>query len=253
MKKKNIPNNITLARIAASPVVAALLWSGNFTLGIPLYIATALTDLVDGKLARKWNVQSVEGKYLDMVADKIFAGIMLIALIPSYPLLLACLGMEMAIGGVSCYSSKKQHNTSSAMIGKIKTGILSVMIGGMFLSYYIPLLKVLMPLLITTTLASQVATLHHYVQSYRKEEKRLKNHTITLEEPTEQQITDLMKQSDLSIHFVNAKAVRKLYHYHLYKDYMSNFSNKQSLEEMPVENMTKGKTLTKKFKNKRID
>lgn len=231
MKKKNIPNTISIIRIAAASVVAAFLWSGNLVIGLPLYVIAALTDLVDGKLARKWNVQSVEGKYLDMLADKIFAGIMLITLLPANISLLVPLFMEVAIGAVSYQASKKQHNTSSAMIGKIKTAVLSAMMGGALLGQYVSQIGQLIPFLVVSTLGFQVATLHHYVKEYKREEQRLQEHPEELLHPSEEQITSVMSKSDLSIHFVNTKAIRKLYHSHLYKDYIKNFANNEEIED----------------------
>lgn len=231
MKKKNIPNMISIVRITAAPIVAAFLWSGNLIIGLPLYVIAALTDLVDGKLARKWNVQSVEGKYLDMLADKIFAAIMLITLIPSNISLLAPLFMETAIGTVSYQASRKQHNTSSAMIGKIKTAVLSAMMGGALLGQYVSQIGQLIPFLVVSTLGFQVATLHHYVMEYKKEEKRLQEHPEELLNPSEDQITSVMRKSDLSIHFVNTEAIRKLYHSHLYRDYINNFANNEEIED----------------------
>lgn len=227
MKKKNIPNSISLMRIAASPIVAAFMWSGNFTIGVPLYIITALTDFVDGNLARKWKVQSVEGKYLDMVADKIFAAIMLFALIPNNPILWVPLMMEVAIGMVNYRASKRQHNTSSAMVGKIKTAVLSFTMGVALMKEYVSVFAQFIPLSIISTLGYQIATLSHYIKHYKEEERRLKNHPNSKVIPNEQQITDLMRKSDLAIHFIDKKAVRKLYRSHLYKDYLDYFSKKE--------------------------
>lgn len=70
----NLPNLLTMLRIALIPGVLFLLWEGtpesNFWAAM-LYIGTALTDLIDGYLARKWGQISVLGKFLDPLADKL--------------------------------------------------------------------------------------------------------------------------------------------------------------------------------------
>ena len=70
----NLPNLLTMLRIALIPGVLWLLWDGtpdaNFWAAM-LYIGTALTDLIDGYLARKWGQISVLGKFLDPLADKL--------------------------------------------------------------------------------------------------------------------------------------------------------------------------------------
>ncbi len=70
----NLPNLLTMLRIALIPVVLWLLADGtpraNFWAAM-VYIGTALTDLIDGYLARRWGQISVLGKFLDPLADKL--------------------------------------------------------------------------------------------------------------------------------------------------------------------------------------
>jgi phosphatidylglycerophosphate synthase len=70
----NLPNAITVARIAAAPMVAALVmlpsWSVRFVAWI-LYLAAAITDYYDGKLARSRNLVTDLGRLLDPLADKL--------------------------------------------------------------------------------------------------------------------------------------------------------------------------------------
>ena len=90
--KMNLPNKITIARILATPVFLFFLvpgWFGQF-LGLDqwgryaataVFIIAALTDLVDGKIARKYNLVSELGKFLDPIADKLLVTAALIAFI----------------------------------------------------------------------------------------------------------------------------------------------------------------------------
>ena len=96
-----------MLRIALIPGVLFLLWEGtpksNFWATI-LYIGTALTDLIDGYLARKWGQISVLGKFLDPLADKllVMATLIFLAYLGRLPFLgvvavIIMLGRELAV------------------------------------------------------------------------------------------------------------------------------------------------------------
>ena len=80
----NLPNAITAARIAATPLIAALVISAGWQLRLTawvLFIVAAVTDYVDGKLARDRNLVTNLGKLLDPLADKL---LLLATLVPMY-------------------------------------------------------------------------------------------------------------------------------------------------------------------------
>ncbi len=73
MKNMNLPNKLTVARIIATPVfMLCLLWEFPFNnfVAMLIFIAAALTDMFDGKYARKHNMVTDFGKFLDPLADK---------------------------------------------------------------------------------------------------------------------------------------------------------------------------------------
>ncbi len=92
VNKMNLPNKISLFRILATPVFLFFLvpgWFGQF-LGLNqwgryaaavVFIIAALSDLVDGKIARKYNLVSELGKFLDPIADKLLVTAALVAFI----------------------------------------------------------------------------------------------------------------------------------------------------------------------------
>jgi phosphatidylglycerophosphate synthase len=80
----NLPNVITLSRIAATPLIATLVfstgWIPRLTAWV-LFIAAAVTDYWDGKLARDRGLVTDAGKHLDPLADKL---LLLATLLPMY-------------------------------------------------------------------------------------------------------------------------------------------------------------------------
>jgi cardiolipin synthase len=81
---KQLPNILTLSRMALLPLLIWLLyvpqiWAMWAALG--LYAFSAITDFLDGYLARKMNIVSPFGPFLDPIADKVFVAVILIALV----------------------------------------------------------------------------------------------------------------------------------------------------------------------------
>ncbi len=69
----NTPNKLTVARIIATPIFMAALmieFPYHYTAALILFAAASLTDMIDGKLARKYNLITDFGKFLDPLADK---------------------------------------------------------------------------------------------------------------------------------------------------------------------------------------
>lgn len=85
--KNNLANILTLARLLLLPVIVALFyleqsWGGWAAwLCFLLYIVAAITDWLDGYIARKYNQISAFGTFLDPISDKIFVGVLLVLLV----------------------------------------------------------------------------------------------------------------------------------------------------------------------------
>lgn len=67
----NIPNALSLARIAASPVLCSLVIYGHYKSSLSLFALIAMSDMLDGFIARRFNQQTPLGSHLDPIADKV--------------------------------------------------------------------------------------------------------------------------------------------------------------------------------------
>ena len=138
----NLPNLLTLARIAAVPVVLVLLLSDSRASGVwaaAIFGIAAVTDFVDGWLARKWGVVTILGKFLDPLADKLIVMVALIMLIPldrvpAWAVFLI-LGREMVVTGLRSIASSEGIVIDASELGKYKTIYQMVAIPGLMLHY----------------------------------------------------------------------------------------------------------------------
>ena len=82
----NLPNKISLARICLIPVFMAVFFMDgilpfNYGISAIIFAVAALTDFVDGKIARKYNLVTNLGKFLDPIADKVLISIAMVLLL----------------------------------------------------------------------------------------------------------------------------------------------------------------------------
>ena len=127
----NLPNMITMFRIVLVPVLFLLLFFSpgklqSFFVGLVFSVAS-ISDCVDGYLARRMNLVTDFGKFLDPLADKLLVGVALIMMIPlgRVPLwiVVIILGREVMVTLLRVISLKKGNTIIEAsMTGKYKTG-----------------------------------------------------------------------------------------------------------------------------------
>lgn len=67
----NVPNTLTLARIVLTPVIVFMIIERKIPTALMLMAIAAITDMLDGLIARYWNMHTRVGAYLDPLADKI--------------------------------------------------------------------------------------------------------------------------------------------------------------------------------------
>ena len=143
-----IPNILTLLRIILIPVLVLVFYSPlewSYQISAAIFGLAALTDWLDGYLARRLQQLSVFGAFLDPVADKLMVTVALVLLVQDNPSPLfavpaaVIVGREIAISALREWMSEIGERTKVAVsiIGKIKTTIQMVAI--LLLLYKLPL------------------------------------------------------------------------------------------------------------------
>ena len=146
----NVPNILTLMRVALIPVLVLLAyWPVSFAwqnlLVAGIFLFAAITDWFDGYLARAWNQTSAFGRFLDPVADKLMVATALVVTVQHHHTAWMALWASVIIGREIAVSALRewmaeigQHaKVSVAMVGKIKTTVQMIALG--FLLYRDPL------------------------------------------------------------------------------------------------------------------
>lgn len=121
-----IPNLMSLFRLILIPVIICLYWQGRYKLAVAFVGLSALTDMLDGVVARRFNMVSDLGKMLDPVCDKLTHGALLVCLIRRYRyirVLLALLAVKESIMLVLGWIAVKRRQTvhSAKWYGKMCT------------------------------------------------------------------------------------------------------------------------------------
>ncbi len=164
----NLPNKLTVIRIAMIPLCLVCWAVGWHILAAVLFAAAAITDFLDGYIARKHNIVTTFGKFADPVADKILvltAMIFLCAdgLLPAYAVAIVA-ARELMVDGLRMVASQKGVVIAAGWLGKIKTNLqLLCVLAAMVLGKHI-LTDILMILMTVMTLASGV---QYFMESWK--------------------------------------------------------------------------------------
>jgi CDP-diacylglycerol--glycerol-3-phosphate 3-phosphatidyltransferase len=123
------PNQLTLFRIAAVPIIIILMLFPNRIctfIAALLFSAAAITDYLDGFLARKRGQVTTLGKVMDPVADKLLvsSAFIMLASLGWVPAWMVCIiiGRELAVTGLRNIIAEKGEDLSASNLGKYKTG-----------------------------------------------------------------------------------------------------------------------------------
>ncbi len=123
----NLPNKLTIARVVVVPIFILLFLFNFHLIAFVVFILAALTDLIDGQIARKYNLVSNFGKIMDPLADKIlvysaFCLMVENGLIPGW-MLIVILTREFIVAGMRTVAASEGLVVAAGMSGKIKTAL----------------------------------------------------------------------------------------------------------------------------------
>jgi CDP-diacylglycerol--glycerol-3-phosphate 3-phosphatidyltransferase len=152
----NLPNWLTVTRIFLVPLVVVIILTkpqfsigetaiDNETLGVAVFLLAALTDFLDGYLARKRNEETTLGKLLDPIADKLLISAAFISLVevgvaPAWMVVIV-VGREFAVTGLRSVAISQGIAVGASVWGKYKTvsqviAVVLLIIGRKYLGAY---------------------------------------------------------------------------------------------------------------------
>ncbi len=133
----NLPNTLTVLRIAAVPLMVWVLWTPPgiwmARLAMAIFVTAMITDIIDGYLARKWGLVSVIGAFLDPLADKLIVVTTLVMLVahgwlPAWMVaLLIC--RELTITALRTIAVSEGLVLAASTLGKFKTSFQATALG----------------------------------------------------------------------------------------------------------------------------
>ena len=167
----NLPNKLTILRVIMIPFfVLTLLYDGgeNQTLRIVadvIFIVASLTDMLDGKIARKYNLVTNFGKFMDPLADKLLVCSALICLVelkelPAW-MVIVIISREFIISGFRLVASDNGVVIAASYWGKFKTTF--QMIAVVLLIVGIPALSMVTTAVVWIALVLTVISLVDYI------------------------------------------------------------------------------------------
>ena len=173
--KMNLPNKLTVLRVILVPFFVFFLlgadWIGSFSpyIALIIFIVASLTDMLDGKIARKYNLITNFGKFMDPLADKLLVCSAMICLvdlklIPVWVVLII-IAREFIISGFRLVASDNGIVIAASYWGKFKTTFQMLMVIVIIFNINLQLgwLNILGTILIYVALVLTVVSLIDYI------------------------------------------------------------------------------------------
>ena len=120
----NLPNKLTIGRVVAVPFFIAAYMLEYYLVAFIIFMAASFTDMLDGKIARKYNLVTNFGKIMDPLADKVLVYSAFCLMIPQYVpawMFIIILAREFTVAGMRTVAASEGIVVAAGMSGKIKT------------------------------------------------------------------------------------------------------------------------------------
>lgn len=173
----NLPNKLTMLRVALIPFFVFFLLAPAFAdngkyIATAIFIVASLTDLFDGKIARKYNLVTNFGKFMDPLADKLLVCSALICLVDRNELaawiVIVIISREFIISGFRLIAAEQQIVIAASYWGKFKTTFQMLMIIVLILDIDHEFFRMLGVALTYLSLALTVISLVDYLYKNRE-------------------------------------------------------------------------------------
>lgn len=168
----NLPNKLTIMRVILIPFFVFFLLSpyfpayGNY-IAVAIFIVASLTDMLDGKIARKYNLVTNFGKFMDPLADKLLVCSAMICLIELDRLAawiaIVIIAREFIISGFRLVASDNGVVIAASYWGKFKTTFQMLMVIVLILDIQMPFFQILGTVLTYVALILTVVSLIDYI------------------------------------------------------------------------------------------
>lgn len=182
---KQIPNLLTVSRALFGPFVSVMFLMGYPIVGVIFTAVLCFTDMIDGKLARKWNVVSKFGADLDAFCDKIMFLGLSIPLLVGNPIILLNFVLEGIISLINVIGRINGLDTQTVFSGKVKTWFLLIMLGVGYLVQYLNVSVNFLNIMSVLTFISQGISIIDYIKEYHilnDEKKKNSNNVKEIEQ-----------------------------------------------------------------------
>ena len=177
-----LPNTLTAVRFFLTPFCIYFLFLGNIFLSLCLFVLASITDALDGYFARKFNVISKLGSFLDPLADKFLIVSVFIAFYYIYPeivdiyILSMILFRDVFVTILRIYMQLKGSTMITSNLSKIKTTLQMTMVIVVFLNpYFFVSSEVLYYFMLGTSMLTFYTGAHYLYCNYKELKKMLLN------------------------------------------------------------------------------
>ena len=168
----NLPNKLTVLRVLMVPIfiifmITPLAEGNGKYIALALFCVASLTDMLDGQIARKYNLVTNFGKFMDPLADKLLVCSALICLIPSGKLetwiVLVIIAREFIISGFRLVASDSGIVIAASYWGKFKTVSHMAMIILLIIDFQNPVMMLITDIVVWIGVALTIISLVDYV------------------------------------------------------------------------------------------